>query len=354
MSEEQGDVEDRQHEASQRRLDQARERGDVPLGREVVQLASFASAAVALGVLGPQLGRDLLHETRALFSQSHSTNAEAAFSALLMTALPVTLGVAGAAALGGAAATLFQTRLLVSSKALAPKPSKLSPFSGVKRMFGPHGLQEFARALLKLGAIGVALWWATYDLVPVLGNVLAEPPDIAVGVLADLLGRLVIAALSALAVLAAADFLWVRLRFARRLRMSLKEVKDESKESEGDPHLRAVRRAKMRSRSRRRMLDAVSKATVIVTNPTHYAVALAYERGVDAAPRVVARGVDEMAARIRRAADKHGVPLISNPPLARALYKLDDDAQIPSEHFQAAAELIALVWRMHARRNAHV
>jgi flagellar biosynthetic protein FlhB len=351
MSEEQGDAEDRQHEASQRRLDQARERGDVPLAREVVQLASFAGGAVALGILGPQLGRDLLHETRALFSQSHSATAEATLSALLMAALPVTLGVAGAAALGGAAATLFQTRLLVSARALVPKPSKLSPLAGAKRMFGPHGLQELARALLKLGASGAALWWSTRDVVPILSDVLSQPPDAMLGVLADLLGRLVMAALAALTVLAAADFLWVRLRFSRRLRMSLQEVKDEMKESDGDPHLRAVRRAKMRSRSRKRILEAVPKATVVVTNPTHYAVALAYERGVDAAPRVVARGVDAMAARIRRIADEHGVPLIPNPPLARALYRLDDDAQIPPEHFQAVAELIALVWRMRARRS---
>jgi flagellar biosynthetic protein FlhB len=350
MSEEQGDAEDRQHEASQRRLDQARERGDVPLAKEVVQLASFAGAAVALGILGPQLGRDLLQETRALLSLSHAATPEAAISALVMTALPVSLGVAGAAALGGVAATLFQTRLLVSAKALVPNPSKLSPLTGLKRMFGPQGLEELARALLKLGAMGAALWWATRDAVPVLQDVLSEPPDMMLEVLADLLGRLVMAALAALATLAAADFLWVRLRFNRRMRMSLQEVKDEMKESEGDPHLRAVRRAKMRSRSRKRMLAAVSEATVVVTNPTHYAVALAYERGVDSAPRVVARGMDAMAARIRRIAEDHGVPLVPNPPLARALYKLDDDAQIPPEHFQAVAELIALVWRMRSRR----
>jgi len=351
VSEEQGDAEDRQHEASQRRLDQARERGDVPLSRETVQLASFAGGAVALGILGPQLGRDLLNDARALLALSHASTPEGALVALLRTALPVSLGVAGAAALGGVAATLFQTRLLVSAKALVPKPSKLSPLAGAKRLFGPHGLQELARAIVKLVATGAALWWATSGLVPVLRDVLSEPAEMMVGVLCELLGRLVIAALVALAVLAAADFLWVRLRFNRRLRMSLQEVKDEMKESEGDPHFRAVRKAKMRSRSRRRMLDAVPTATVVVTNPTHYAVALAYERGVDAAPRVVARGVDAMAARIRRLAEEHGVPLIPNPPLARALYKLDDDAQIPPEHFKAVAELIALVWRMRARRS---
>ncbi|MFC4166249.1 EscU/YscU/HrcU family type III secretion system export apparatus switch protein [Teichococcus aestuarii] len=346
MAEEQGDADDKQLDASQRRLDRAREQGDVPLAREAVQLASLAGGALALGLLGPALGRSLIEETRAIFAGAHMLRADAAAASLLRAALPLMLAVAAMAALGAVAGTLLQTRLLVSAQAMAPKLSKISPLAGAKRLFGPHGLQELARALLKLGATGLALWWVAADALPALRGVLAEPPEAMTALLAELLGRLVMAALAALAVLAAADFLWVRLRFARRMRMSLQEMKEEMKESDGDPHLRAKRRARMLGRRRRRVQEAVPKATVVVTNPTHYAVALAYDRAADAAPRVVARGVDAAAARIRRIAEAHGVPLVANPPLARALYRLEEEAPIPPEHFQAVAELIALVWRM--------
>ncbi len=126
-------------------------------------------------------------------------------------------------------------------------------------------------------------------------------------------------------------------------------MRDEIKESEGDPFLKARRLQVARARSRRRMLDAVPKATVVITNPTHYAVALAYERGRDAAPRITAKGVDAMAARIRAAAETHGVPIVPNPPLARALWRLDHDAEVPEEHFKAVAEIIAFVWRLRTR-----
>jgi flagellar biosynthetic protein FlhB len=205
-----------------------------------------------------------------------------------------------------------------------------------------------ARTLLKLAAVGLALWWAAGDLD---GSVEVIAGD--AGALADSIssrvGRLLTATLAAMASVAALDLLWVRFSHARKLRMSRQEMRDEIKESEGDPFLKARRLQVARARSRRRMLDAVPKATVVITNPTHYAVALAYERGRDAAPRVTAKGVDAMAARIRAAAEKHGVPIVPNPPLARALWRLDDDAEVPEEHFKAVAEIIAFVWRLRAR-----
>jgi flagellar biosynthesis protein FlhB len=139
---------------------------------------------------------------------------------------------------------------------------------------------------------------------------------------------------------------WVRYRHAAQLRMSRQELRDEHKESEGDPHLKARLRHIRRQRSKRRMMDAVPKAAVVITNPTHYAVALVYESGDKAAPRIVAKGVDAMAARIRMVAQENRVPLVPNPPLARALYKLPLDSEIPREHFQVVAGIIAYVWRL--------
>jgi len=147
-------------------------------------------------------------------------------------------------------------------------------------------------------------------------------------------------------VIAGADLFWVRFSHGRKLRMTHQDIRDEIKETEGDPQIKARIRQIRLQRSRRRMLAAVAKATVVVTNPTHYAVALAYDRANSAAPRVVAKGVDSMAARIREMAETNKVPLVANPPLARALYLVDLDKDIPAEHFQAVAEIIAYVWRL--------
>jgi flagellar biosynthetic protein FlhB len=148
------------------------------------------------------------------------------------------------------------------------------------------------------------------------------------------------------ALLAVLDVFWVYLRHSRSMRMSRQEIIEEQKEMEGDPHIKGRQRQIRTLRARRRMLAAVPKATVVITNPTHYAVALAYDRAKHAAPRVVAKGVDTLAARIREVAEENRVPVVANPPLARALYRVEVDADIPAEHYQAVAEIIAYVWRL--------
>jgi flagellar biosynthetic protein FlhB len=159
---------------------------------------------------------------------------------------------------------------------------------------------------------------------------------------------MLMATLAAFALLALVDVLWVRHRRLERLKMTRHDVKEEMKESEGDPMIRARLRQLRESRGRQRMMAAVPKAAVIITNPTHYAVALSYEAGQSAAPKVVAKGVDAMAARIREAAREAGVPIIADPPLARALHRLDLDAEIPAQHWDAVARIIAIVMRNRA------
>ena len=157
---------------------------------------------------------------------------------------------------------------------------------------------------------------------------------------------MLVAVLLAQTAIAGVDLLWVRVRHARSMRMSRQEIRDEQKETEGDPQVRMRFRQLRMRRARRRMLAAVPKATVVIINPTHYAVALAYDRAKNAAPRVVAKGVDSMAARIRELAEANRVPLVVNPPLARALHLVELDTDIPAEHFKAVAEVIAYVWRL--------
>jgi flagellar biosynthetic protein FlhB len=163
---------------------------------------------------------------------------------------------------------------------------------------------------------------------------------------------LFIAAVLAFAAIAVLDYLVVRFRHLRRLRMTRQELREEVKESEGDPQIKGRIRNLRMARARRRMMAAIPKAAVIITNPTHYAVALAYDETSQAAPRVVAKGTEAVAARIRAVAEEAGVPLVSNPPLARALFKLELETEIPAEHYQAVAEIIAYVWRLRGRAGA--
>lgn len=350
MSGDDKDADDKTEEATPQKLEKARREGDVPLSREMVHAASLGGAALGLAMLGPESGSAMMESASALFANAHQLQAREAAIELLVAASPAMLGVGGLAAIGAVAATLLQTKFLVSGKSMMPQFSRINPIAGAKRMLGMHALEEFARTLVKLGAVGVALYWQVEDIGSLVAA-LAEGPGALTDVISTRLGSLLSATLVSLCGIAAVDLLWVRIQHGRKNRMTREEMKDEFKESEGDPHFRAHRMAKMRSRGRRRMVAEVANATVLVTNPTHYAVALAYERGKDAAPRIIARGVDELAAKMRAAADKHGVPIIPNPPLARALYKLPEDAQIPEEHFRAVAEIIALVWRLKQPRQ---
>jgi flagellar biosynthetic protein FlhB len=348
-----GDAEDRTEDPSPRRLEKAREEGQVPLSREVVQLASLGAGTLAAAILGPGAARGIMAETTALLARAPvAAEPMEASAGLLMAALPVALGVAGAAAVAALAATLLQTGFLVSAKGLIPNLGKLNPLAGAKRLFGRHTLEELVRTLLKLGACVCAVWWGVWgDAQDATLAALSETPSEFADSLWHLLRGLLLGGAAGLAAVAGLDLLWVRLAHMRRLRMSREDLRQEMKESEGDPHFKAKRRHVMRQRSRRRALAEVPKATVVVTNPTHYAVALAYERGRDAAPRVVAKGADLMAKRIRETAEAHGVPLVPNPPLARALYLVDEEAQIPAEHFAAVAEVIAFVWRLKTHRG---
>jgi flagellar biosynthetic protein FlhB len=337
------DPADRSEAATPRRIERAREDGQVALSREVAGFAALLGASLAAFLALPALGLELLRALRAVLERAHTLDMADAAGVLGWLAVMLILPVAGAAAVGAVAATLVQTRGLVSGKPLAPTWSKINPWGGLKRLFGADGLAEFVRSLLKLGLVGGALWFALGDPAS-LQTALHVPAGAMLAEASTAATRLVGAALAAFAAIAVLDVVWVQARHLKMLRMTRQEMRDEVKESEGDPYLRARRRQIRESRSRQRMMAAVPKAAVVITNPTHYAVALAYVGG-DAAPKVVAKGVDELAARIRATAEASGVPLVANPPLARALHRLDVGAEIPAEHYQAVAEIIAFVWR---------
>lgn len=328
----------------------AREEGSVALSRELSSLAGLAAVTAVLLMLGPDLVTGLATRLAGLIAHAGTirfgTNGPAAFALAVDAAVRAALPFALATLIGGVAIGLLQTGLLVRPEALMPDPGRLNPARWTRRIASADGLFEHAKSLLKLAVIGAALWRVLADGLPAIGAALGlSPAGLVAATEADILAILW-PLLAALMLIAIGDLLWVRLRHARGLRMSREEVRQELKETEGDPHLKAHLRRIRTARMKRRMLGAVKKATVVVTNPTHYAVALSYERGKSAAPRVVAKGVDAMAARIREIAEANRVPVIANPPLARALYQLEVDTEIAPEHYKAVAEIIAYVWRL--------
>jgi len=337
---------DRTEAPTGKRLQKARAEGNAPVSREVTALGVLSVATLVMAMAVPVTARELARRLAVFVAQAHRLDPAVA---LKEAALDVAYGAAPivlAVLLAGAAAVLLQTGFLFHLKAAAPDFKRLSPRRGLKRIFSVSGLIETLKSIAKLVVVTWAGWQALSTALPQLRQAVAwDAATLSDRVLRQMLGILV-AMLAAQALIATLDLLYVRVHHWRSLRMSRQELREEQKELEGDPHVKGRIKQIRVQRARRRMLAAVPKATVVVTNPTHFAVALAYDRGRGGAPRVVAKGVDFLAARIREVAQDNRIPLVANPPLARALYQVELDAEIPSEHFKAVAEIIAYVWRL--------
>lgn len=348
-----GSAEDRTEAATPRRLQKARAEGQVPVSRELATFGALGMAALALVMVVPAASRQVAARLGNLLGRLHeydlSDGGTGALRLALEAAGVVAAPVALAAMAGGVLAVVGQTGLLLHGGALRPNLSRINPLSGAKRLFGAGNLGELGKSLLKLGAFGWVVW---AQLAATAGR-LASATEWETGTLAALTLRALVGVLAGVlgvqAVLAVLDLAWVRFQHAKRLRMSREDVREETRESDGDPKVKGRLRQIRMQRARKRMLAAVPKATVVLTNPTHYAVALAYDRDRGGAPRVVAKGVDALAARIREVATENRVPLVANPPLARALYRVELDTEIPAEHYKAVAEIIAYVWRLRQR-----
>jgi flagellar biosynthetic protein FlhB len=338
---------ERTEPASQRKIEKARQEGEVALSREAVGFLALLFAVGAAALVLPGEGRRLMAALAGTLAQGGTREPWLAVKDWTGVFLALAWPVAGAAVLGAVIATLMQTRGAITTKGLLPNLAKISPMAGAKRLFGAEGWLEFLRTLIKIVTVGAALWFVGRDL-PGLAVLMEAPPAALLGAAGQGATRLALATLAVFALLAGFDLLVVRHRHLERLRMTRQEVREEMKETEGDPMIRARLRQLRESKGRSRMMAAVPRAAVVITNPTHYAVALEYEAGKAAAPKVVAKGVDAMAARIREVAREAGVPLVSDPPLARSLYRLDLDTEIPPEHWDAVARIIAFIMRRGA------
>ena len=310
-------------------------------------LVSLLAGATTIAVQGGN-GSSVAHWFAASLEQTQFGGVQTwtdALHSVAWAALPTAL----AATAGYVAMTLLQTGFLIHGSALQPDLSRLSPLAGLKRMLGLNAVILVLKATAKLGLLSGCFYFA---LIRILPGLPLSPSELPQSLYKDLYehGRyLILLILSGQAVIAGVDLVWERLSQTRKLRMSHQDLRDEHKENEGNPQMRQRLRQLARARAGRRMMQKIPKAAVIITNPTHFAVALTYDRGAQGAPRVVAKGADDLAARIREAGREHRVPIVANPPLARALYRVDLDTEIPAEHFKAVAEIIAYIWRMRAK-----
>lgn len=346
------DQESKTEEATPRKLADARKKGDVAKSPDVATAMSLAAAAAVLLIGGGYFSTQIAEQLVPFIASPHEMMGALATGGgvgigmrALMAVAPFLGALMFAVILGGAGGNLIQSGFIFTTEKIKPKLSALSPLQGVKRVFGPDGLVQFLKTFIKLLIILVVCYSVLRPHARELENMAAMSPAMILPMVRNLAIPLMIAALIFLSFTAAADYLWQKIRFARRMRMTKEELKDDFKQADGDPHVKAKLRQIRMQRSRQRMMQAVPEATVIITNPTHYSVALRYEpdKG-DGAPVCVAKGMDALALRIREVAKEHDVPIVENVPLARALYAVVEvDEVIPEEHFVAAAKIIGFV-----------
>lgn len=341
-----GETGDRTEAATPRRQDKAREDGHVPISRELATLAALVAAVGMIGLRSADMERSLAKLMSEMLRGASAPLSGRPGTVALSSIATVVLPVLVTSMVAGAVAVLLQSRFLLRLGALKPDMARVSPSAGFKRVFGANGFVELAKSLIKLGltigAVAVALWG---DGGRMLVQLPWMSPQSLLPAIASPIVHVCAAVLCSLAVIAGADMFLVWFRHNQNLRMSKQDIRDEFKETEGNPQAKArVRRMRMQL-TRRPLKEQMRKAAVVITNPTHYAVAIEYDRARHRAPRLVAKGVDHLAARIRQIARENGVPLVANPPLARALHNLEVDTEIPEEFYKAVAGVIAYVWR---------
>jgi len=355
MADEQ-DQEQKTEQPTQKRLEEAFKKGNVPFSREV---ASF----LMLGVLALTISwfaSDIFKDTRALFMPFLANPEElatdhagigqllwqVAWGGLGVIALPLIACMIVALVSG-----ILQNGLVISAEPIMPKLEKISPLTGLKRMFSMRSVVEFVKSLIKIIVVGFVAFVAVYPELTHIKQLPNSTTEAMVIYLGSLALRMIIGILVAMFFITLLDILYQRFQYNKSLRMSRQEIRDEYKQSEGDPLVKQRLRQMRQERARKRMMAAVPEADVVITNPTHYAVALKYDTETMKAPTVVAKGQDLIALKIREIAEENKVPIVQNPPLAQALYASTDiDEEIPLAHYEAVAKVISYVYQLKGKK----
>lgn len=351
------DDDERTEEPTPRKLEQAREKGDIIYTPEVGAALSLIVVTGIVAFMAGPIASQMAHSFIGFLSmpdqlstQPGALTAIAGSVGLKLLAIfgLICLALAGA----GVAARYIQDRPTFTGERLSPKLDKLNPVEGFKRVFGKAAVASFLKSLAKLGVVGAAMVWALWPKDASLENMSLLDPAALLPYVQDRVVAMLIALASASALIAVVDYVFTRQSYMKRQRMSRREIKEELRQQDGDPMVKAKLRAIRMERSRKRMMANVPQASVVITNPTHYAVALKYEPGETPAPICLAMGVDAVAQRIREVAQEHDIPLVEDPPLARALFATAEiDQPIPKEHYEAVAKVIGFVMRLARRRG---
>lgn len=340
---------------TQKKLDDAHKKGQGVSSREVANWFMLMAGTIVVIAMAPGIMNDIGNSLRPFIEHPHlfalgEDDSQSGLGTVvreIMLSLIAPLAIFVVAAL---ASGFVQRGFSFSFEPMKPELSKISPFKGVKRLFSLRSFVEFIKGVSKMaivGAIGTMIIMPELDRIEELTTI---SPLQWLDRAHDLIARLLIGVCAIMTLIAGLDYAYQRFEFRKQMMMSRQDIKDEHKQSEGDPMVRAKIRQLRQERARHRMIAAVPEADVVVTNPTHYAVALKYDTDTMHAPKVVAKGADEVALRVREVAEEHDVPIVENPPLARALFAaVDIDQEIPLEHYKAVAEVIGYVWRLKGK-----
>jgi len=354
MAESQSEDTEKTEEPTAKRLEDAHKKGDVPKSQEVNTWFVILGATLLVAFFSEDMARSLSMVFRSFLEGVHDIptdggNLRAMFAnigglVLGILALPFLLLIVFAIA-----GNVVQHKPLLTTEQIKPKLSKISPISGWKRLFSATSLVNFVKGIAKFVIVGVIMFYIAWPERDRLDLMITSDIAALLMIVKELAIEMLGGVIAILTVIAALDLMYQRHTWHQKQRMTMKEVRDEHKQMEGDPIVKAKLRQVRLERGRRRMMAAVPEATVVVTNPTHYAVALKYEPGM-AAPICVAKGSDNMAFNIRKVAEENDIPIVENPPLARGLHAtVEVDDEIPPEHYKAVAQVVSYVMRLSSR-----
>lgn len=349
------DKSEKTEDPSQKKLDDARKKGDMARSQEVTSWFTMLGSGLLFAVMAPVTTVALSDKLKNLLGHAGQIDLseaayrgffnDLAYSIMLIAIVPLFL-----LALTGVAGNLIQNAPILSVEPIKPKWNRVSPLQGAKRLFSSEALVNFAKGLLKIAVVSTAMFIAMWPERDRLDTLATAELNVVLEIFLQMALKIFAVVIAVVTVIAIADYMYQRFKWWEKQKMTVKEVKDEYKQQEGDPHVKARIRQIRSEKARKRMMAAVPDATVVVTNPTHYAVALKYEPGM-AAPVCVAKGMDRIALRIRELAEQSEVPVVENPPLARALHaSVDLEEPVPTEHFKAVAEVIGFVMRLRDRK----
>ncbi len=355
MAEDSQDQSQKTEDPTEKKLQDSRDKGQVASSREVNHWFIILGSTISIMALAPMVMVDTKALLLKFIEQPHAIVLDQATfpkvvgdagMGAIMAVLPVLLLLMMAAFAAG----IVQNGFIFSTEQITPKLEKISPKAGFKRLFSVKSVVEFLKGIAKLAIVAsvcVGVLWphfAGFERMPTM-----EITD-SVNVMHGLTIRLMVGVLSIVSLIALLDFLFQRAQHTKQMMMSRQDIKDEMKQSEGDPQIRGRLRQIRRERAQRRMMQSVPQASVVITNPTHFAVALKYDMGDMNAPSLVAKGADHVAAKIREIAEEHDIPIVESPPLARALFAgVEIGEEIPTEHYKAVAEIIGYVLRLKGK-----